>query len=155
VVTPPAPDDDGGEAKGSWKTAESRIPDLRLNVQGQTVQLLRADGATLSGSLHEEWVYSDAGLKADYDGEPLPHGSLRYQGFLNDDLVSVLGKKASTDGVIPSELYAGDRVAFADSKRSAAQGFVIGGICLSVLAPTILIAGVLGALLGRRRRLFK
>ena len=72
--------------------------------------------------------------------------------FIDGDLVTVLGKKASSDGVIPSELYAGDRVAFADSKQDAARGLLIGGLCVIGLAPIVLVGGALIALFGRRRR---
>jgi hypothetical protein len=152
VVTPPAPDDDEDEAKGSWKTAEHIIPTLILNVEGQPVRILRADNVRMSGPLHEKVIRSDRWLQAEYDGRWLPEGSLRKQGLLNGDLVTVLGKKASLDGIIPSELYAGDRVAFADSKHRAAQGLLVGGACLMGLAPVVLLGGVLIALFGRRRR---
>ena len=155
VVTPPTPDadgDDDGEAKGSWKTTERVVPDLTLNVEGQTVSILRTDNVRMSGPLHEELIHSDGWQEAKYDGEWLPEGSLRIRGLFNGDLVTVLGKKASSDGVIPDEMYAGDRVAFADSKHRAARGLLIGGICMIGLAPAILVGGVLGAIFGRRRR---
>jgi hypothetical protein len=152
-VTPPDPDDDDDEPEGSWKTRERVVPDLELEVSGQTVQILRADGVSMSGPLHEDLVYGDGWEEAKYDGEWLPEGSLRIRGFLNGDLVTVWGKKASSGGVIPDELYAGDRVAFSGSKRRAAQGLLIAGLCMMGAAPLVLVISVLGAIFGRRRRM--
>ena len=150
VVTPPASNED--EAKGSWEKAEQVVPTLTLNVKGQTVHILRTEQVRLSGTLHEELIYSDGSQEAQYDRESLPEGSQRLQGLLDGDWVTVLGRKASADGILPSELYAGDRVAFADSKHRAARGLLIGGIFMIGLAPTVLLGGVLAALLGHRRR---
>ena len=152
VVTPPAPGDNDDKAKGSWETTERIIPTLTLNVQGQPVRILRTDNVRMSGPLHEKLTRSNRWLKAEYNGRWLPEGSLRKQGFLNGDQVTVLGKKASSDGIIPSELYTGDRMAFADSKHRAAQGLRVGGTCLMGLAPVVLLGGGLVALFGRRRR---
>ena len=152
AVTPPAPDDDDGEPKGSWKTAENVGPRPHPARRRPDGAILRAENTPLSGALHEQLIYSEQPLAAEYEGQRLPHGTLRMQGLRDGDRVTVLGKKASTGGVIPDELYAGDRVAFADSKRSAARGFLIGGLCLSGLGPAVLVAGVLTALFGRRRR---
>jgi hypothetical protein len=152
-VTPPAPDDDDNKPTGSWTTAESVVPDLTILVKERTVRILRAEDVTMSGALDEKLIRSDATLEADHDGKSLPNGTQRIQGMLNGDLITVLGKKASTGGVIPTELFAGDRVAFAESKRSAARGLLYGGLCLFGLAPAVLVGGVLGALFWRRRRL--
>lgn len=155
-VTPPDPDDDDNdESKGSWKTRERVAPDLKLEVGDQTVQILRADGVSMSGPLHEDLIYGNGWEEAKYDGEWLPEGSLRIRGFLNGDLVTVWGKKASSGGVIPDELYAGDRVAFADSKRRAAQGLLIAGLCMMGAAPLVLVVSVLSAIFGHRRRMRK
>ena len=152
VVTPAnlaTPDD---KPDGSWKRVERVVPALNLNVGGQAVSTLSASDATLSGPLHEELAYSNAYRGAeDTGGEWLPAGSLRYRGLFNGDLVTVLGKKASTGDVIPEEIYAGDRVAFAESKRRAARGLFTAGLCLMGLAPVVLVGGVLSALFGRRR----
>ena len=134
------------------KTVERVVPNLTLHVEGQTVPILRSDDACMSGPLYEELVYSNGWEEAKYDGEWLPEGSLRIRGLTNGDLVTVLGKKASSDGVLPNELYAGDRVVFADSKHRAARGLLTGGICMIGLAPAVLVGGILGAIFGRRRR---
>jgi hypothetical protein len=154
-VTPPDTDDDDDEPKGSWKTRERAAPDLKLEVGGQTVEILRTDGVSMSGPLHEDLIYGNGWEEAKYDGEWLPEGSLRIRGFLNGDLVTVWGKKASNGGVIPDELYAGDRVAFAGSKRRAAQGLLIAGLCMMGAAPLVLVISILGAIFGRRQRMRK
>lgn len=151
VVTPADPDDSNDEPDGSWQSRERRVPALTLDVNGAVVRTLGNDQATLSGPLHEEILYSDSNETASYNGEWLPDGSWRYNGLFNADLVTVLGKKGSTGDVAPDELYAGDRVAFADSKHQAARGLLIGGISMMVCAPLVLIGGLLAAVFGRRR----
>jgi len=152
VVTLPDDDDTDSDPDGDWKTVEKVVPDLTLNVNGEIVWTLAADDATLSGPLHEDLIYSDAYDEAKYNGEWVPHGSLRLRGFFNGDLITALGKKASTGEIIPEELYAGDRVAFADSKHAAAKGLLTGGIIMMICSPVALVGGVLAALFGRRRR---
>jgi hypothetical protein len=153
-VTPPdADDDEDEEPDGTWKTRERIAPDLNLVVGDQDVQILRADGVSMSGPLHEDLIYGTGWEEAKYEGEWLPEGSLRIRGFLNGDLVTVWGKRASSGRVIPDELYAGDRVAFADSKRKAAQGLLIGGLCMMGASPFVVVAGIVSAVFGRRRRM--
>ena len=152
VVTLPDPDDSSDEPDGDWETVERVVPELNIEVEGEMVRTLEGDNVRLTGSLNEELIYSDDYDEAKYEGEWLPHGSLRLRGFFNGDLVSVLGKKGSVGGIIPEELYAGDRVAFADSKHDAARGMFIGGIVMMACAPLLLVGGALGALFGRRQR---
>ncbi len=153
-VTPPSSDSDSADTDptGSWRSVESVVPDLTLDMSGQPVQLLAASNAALSGPLHEELFYAEGGESAKYNGEWLSEGSLRYRGFYDGDLTTVLGKKAASGGVIPDKLYAGDRVAFEQSEADAAKGMLYAGICFMVLAPIVLVGGVLGAAFGRRRR---
>ena len=150
VVSPADPATPDAEPDGDWETVRQITPDLELTIDGKAIHLLAAERAKLSGPLHEELVYSDNYDAAEYEGETLPDGSLRYRGFYARDLVTVLGKKASTGGVIPDEYYAGDRVAFTESKHSAAKGMLIGGICMIGLAPLLLIGGILSAIFRRR-----
>ncbi len=150
VVTPADYTTPDAEPDGEWETIRQVTPDLKLTIGDDSIQLLRTDGAKLSGPLHEKLFYAEGYETAEYEGEPLPHGSVRYSGFYAGDLVTVWGKKASTDALIPNEYYAGDRVAFVESKHSAAQGLLIGGTCMLALAPLVLVGGVLSALFGRR-----
>lgn len=152
VVTLPDPDDSSDEPDGDWKTIEQLVPELMIQVEGEMVRTLEGDNVRLTGSLNEALIYSDGYDEAKYEGEWLPHGSQRLRGFFNGDLVSVLGQKGSVGGIIPEELYAGDRVAFAESKHDAAKGLFIGGIVMMVCAPLVLVGGVLGGLFGRQRR---
>lgn len=152
-VTPGSTTEDGEtEPDGDWETVERAIPDLTLEVNGQTVQVLSSTTASLGGPLHEEIVPGNSREQAQYQGEWLPEGSLRYRGFYNGDLITVLGQKAATGGVVPEKLYAGDRVAFEQSETDAARGMLFAGIGMMVCAPILLIGGGLAALFGRRAR---
>ncbi len=145
-------DDDGDEEiSGSWSTQERVSPNLALNVQGQTVRVIRADNVTLSGPLHEEMVRSESSLRASSGGEDLPDGTLKWRGLFNGDYVTVWGKKAG-EGVLPEELFAGDRDAFAQDKHAIARGLFLTGLCAMGLAPVALVGGILGGIFGRRRR---
>ena len=150
VVRPADPATPDAEPDGNWETVRQITPDLELTISGKKIQLLIAEMAKLSGPLHEELVYSDNYNTAEYEGETLPDGSFRYRGFYAGDLATVLGKKASSGGVIPDEYYGGDRVAFTENKHSAAKGMLIGGMCMIGLAPLVLIGGVLSAVFRRR-----
>jgi len=151
-VTPPDPDEPGDESSGSWKEVERVVPDLDLDADGQIVWILAAEGVYLNGKLHEEIVGSGSYDSADYMGQNLSEGSSRYRGFYSGDLATVWGKKASAGGVIPDELFAGDRVTFIESKHDAAKGLLIAGISMLVCSPVVLIGGILSAIFGRRRR---
>ena len=154
-VTPATPDNASDsqdkEPSGKWETVEHVVPDLTLNVDGKRVEILCASGVTMSGPLHEQLVRAYSSQKATYEGEMLAEGSERLRGFYNGDLTTVLGKKASTEGIIPDELFAGDRVAFVQHKKDAARGLFIGGLCMMGIAPLVLLGGVLSALFKRRR----
>ena len=139
------------EPSGKWETVDRIVPDLTLNVDGKRVEILCASGVTMSGPLHEQLVRAYSFQKATYEGEMLAEGSERLRGFYNGDLTTVLGKKASTEGIIPDELFAGDRVAFAQHKKDAARGLFIGGLCMMGIAPLVLLGGVLSALFKQRR----
>ena len=130
---------------------ERITPDLTLNVNGRRLEILRASNVRFSGPLHERLVRAYSFRRAKYNNEDLAEGSERLRGFHNGDLVTVLGSKASAGGVIPDELFAGDRIAFVQHEKSAAKGLLTGGLCMMGIAPIILIGGILSALFGRRR----
>lgn len=150
IVTPADTSTPDAEPDGDWETIQHTIPNLGLIVGEKPIELLSAAGAKLSGPMHEKLIASNDYAAAEYNGKMLSDGSLRYSGFYTGDLVTVLGKKASTGGVIPDEYYAGDRVAFVESKHSAAKGALIGGICMIGLAPMVLLGGVLAAVFKKR-----
>jgi hypothetical protein len=105
----------------------------------------------LSGALRQELAPAESGLVADDNGTPLPDGSLRYRGLADGDLVTVLGRKSSAQGVALEHLFGGDRSAFEASQRQAASNFLVAGIFSMVMAPVVGVGGVLAALLSRRR----
>ena len=150
-VTPADPNDPEDEPSGTWKNVEWVIPNLDLDIQGSSVQILASSEAYLNGDLHEEFEGSGSFESAEYMGDSISDGSLRYRGFYDGDLTTVLGTKASVGGVIPKELFAGDRVTFVSSQHSAAKGLMIAGIFMLVCSPVVLVGGVLSALFGRRR----
>ncbi len=146
------PEEPDREPEGDWVTLETRIPDLQAEISGGSVTILKSDSATLTGPLHEVISYGQSNLTAPYEDQWLPDGSQRIRGFYDRDLITVLGQKATVSGVIPTELFAGDRVAFVESKHAAAKGLLIAGIAMIGCAPVVLIGGGLAALFGRRRR---
>ncbi len=81
-----------------------------------------------------------------YEGERLPDGTRRYQGFFDGDLVTVLGKKSANGGVLPEHIFGGDRLQFEESQRQAASGLFMAGLCMMAFAPLLLIGGLLWAL---------
>jgi hypothetical protein len=154
VTVPSSSNDDPGSSRephGSWKSVKTDVPALTLEMNGQPVALQAAGGVTLSGPLHEQLVPGN-GISAKYNGQSLPDGSRRYQGLRNGDQVTVLGKKAAGEGIAPDQLFAGDRAAFEENQRQAAAGLLIFGIVMMVMAPVVLVGGVLGAIFGRGRR---
>ncbi len=152
TVTVTQDSEDSSESRsGRWESAESHIPNLTLDVGGTLVSVLTYDSASLSGALHEEIVPGAGPEEATYEGQPLPEGSRRYEGLEDGDLTTVFGKKSSTGDVLPTNLFAGDRVAFEENQRQAASGLLFGGICAMALSPVVLILGLLGAIFYRRR----
>ena len=151
-VTPPDPDNEGGNPTGEWTTLEKHFPDLLLEVDKDTVLILSGPQVALSGDLREDLLPGE-GLEArEPGGETLPDGTLRYRGLANGDLATVFGTKGSSGGIVPENLFAGDRAAFEQSERDAARGMLIGGAFLMACAPVILVGGGLAALFGRRWR---
>ncbi|KAA3643280.1 MAG: hypothetical protein DWQ07_22450 [Chloroflexi bacterium] len=144
------PTGDAESNSGRWDS-DTVVPDLDLNVGGQIVVILSATDPRLSGDLLEETILGEGPLEATYSGESLPDGTLRYEGFVDGDVATVLGEKATDGGVRPEHLFAGDRAAFETSQEEAASGLFISGIASMVLAPFVLIAGILGTIFWRRR----
>ena len=146
------PENPDGEPSGDWDLIEEQFPDLIINVDGKEVKVLSTNLVTINGPIHEILLSSDRGEQAKYDGEWLREGSQRYWGFYNGDLITVLGQKAASGGVVPDEYFAGDRVSFVESKHEAAKFMLIAGVAMIVCSPVALVGGVLTAAFGRRRR---
>ncbi len=145
------PDQPNQEPDGDWELVERVIPDLMVDVNGQIVKSLKVDDAAINGAVHESIFESTGYNAAEYMGASLSEGSLRLRGLYNGDLVTVWGKKATVEGIIPNELYAGDRVSFEESQHAAAKGLLIAGISMMVCSPIVLVGGILAAIFGRRR----
>ena len=146
------PDEPNQEPDGNWESVQRVIPDLMVDVNGQVVRSLQVEDAAINGALHESIFESNGYYEAEYMGSSLPEGSERVRGFYNGDLITVWGKKATVEGIIPDELYAGDRVSFEESQHAAAQGLFFAGVSMLVCAPIVLVGGILSAIFGRRRR---
>ncbi len=131
------------EPIGHWESAETVIPALTLELNGQPVSLLKASSARLSGDLHVQMVKGTGPHQAEYEGELLPDGSKRYRGLFDGDLVTVLGKKSATGGVLPEHIFAGDRLQLEEAQRQAASGLFISGLCLMASTPLFLVGGLL------------
>lgn len=145
--TPQAP-------SGSWQRVETVVPNLSLDMSGITIPILSENNASLSGSnMHEQIVPKTSAFTATYNGQKLGEGSFRYTGFFNGDLMTVLGKKASSgNSVLPEELFAGDRVAYEKYQKDAVKALLFMGIAAMVCSPFITIGGIFAALMGRGRR---
>jgi hypothetical protein len=137
---------------GSWTNSQTFISELALDVNGSSVPVLSSNTVSLGGNLHEQLVDGKGSLQDQYNGKQLRDGALRYRGFFNGDLTTVYGKKASTGGVIPDELFAGDRVVFEQYQKQMASSLLLMGIGAMICSPVVLVGGVLGAAFGRRRR---
>jgi hypothetical protein len=138
---------------GSWRAVELIVPELNLEVGGQSVPIRVIDEAIrLGGALTEVMIEGPGPARDDdSDGRELPDGTLRYQGLVDGDLTTVLGQKAAAGGILPDQLFAGDRVQFETSERQAASSLLVAGLCAMALSPVVLVGGVLAAILGRRR----
>ena len=150
-VSIPSADDDGPSTPtGSWTSQPAIVPELTLDMNGQSVDIHSASGVRLSGSLHGLEISAENTVTANYDGQPVSDGTMRYHGIKNGELVTVYGKKAPSGGVNPEQLFAGDRAAFEESQHQATTGFLYSGICLFVLAPIVLIGGLIAVVFRRR-----
>jgi hypothetical protein len=145
------PDDEDDSPSGSWETIKKVVPALTIEIKGGTLTTTPVDSATLDGSLHETLVRGTGTQSASYQGQQLPEGSERTRGFKNGDLATVVGKKSSTGDLIPARIFGGDRVQMVESIRSGARTAFLIGIGMMICAPLVLVLGVVGGLLGRRR----
>jgi len=151
-VSPPDPDIEDDKPDGKWSAVEKALPDLQIIVHDQTVLVRASTDAAFAGPVREVLVPGD-GLEAnDNQGSVYAGGTLRYRGLANGDLVTVYGLKASSGGILPETLFAGDRVAFEEYQRDTARGLLAAGISMLVCAPVVLVGGGLAAVFGRRRR---
>ncbi len=141
--------------QGRWEDGETIVPDLGLEIDGTAVMLREASPVLISGELlREQIIEAEDGPVAEDRAEDrlLADGSQRLRGLANGDLATVLGKKASTGGIVPEEIFAGDRVAFETSQGEQASALLSAGICAMVLAPMFLIGGLAAVVFWRPRR---
>jgi len=153
IVTIPSDSDPDGSSEpfGSWKHIPTVVPELSLEMDSQLVPIHTANNVRLYGALHELVIPGDSTLSANYEGKPVSDGTIRYHGLDNGAITTVLGKKAANGGVDPEQIFAGDRAAFENSQRQATSGFLISGIFSFIMAPIVLVGGLLAVLFWRRR----
>lgn len=144
------PDDNDNTADGSWRTIETVSPPLTLSLPDGTIQIEQGSSLTMGGAQHET-ITRGTGISARYEGQDLPEGSTRVRGYKNGDLLTVVGHKSSAGSLVPDRLFGGDRVQLVENVRSGARVAFAIGVGLMICSPLMLIGGVLGALLGRRR----
>lgn len=151
VTIPTGGEDLSGDPYGRWQAVGTIVPNLILNLNGQSLIVIAANNVRLDGPLHETIVAGDSATRANYQGESLPDGTQRFRGLADGDLVTVWGVKASTGGVNAEQLFLGDRTSFEAEQRSATSALLYSGVCAMLLSPIILVGGLLYALFGRRR----
>lgn len=149
LVTVPSASD--ADPSGRWQTVRTVVPQLTFTVNDQSLTILGAEDVRLGGPLHEVILTTDSPTRAAFEGESLPDGTQRFQGFRNGDVITILGSKASTGDIIPEQLFLGDRVSFVESQRNAASALLYSGLCMMLLSPIILVGGLLYATFGRHR----
>ncbi|MBN1430359.1 MAG: hypothetical protein JXB07_18460 [Anaerolineae bacterium] len=153
VSRPSSSDNDSNSRPtGSWTTIETVIPALTISIAGGNIKTVAASSGSLGGAMHQSAIKQGTSTeKAEYEGRQLPEGSTRLRGFNNGDLVTVVGKKASTGDLIPDRLFGGDRVQLVENIRSGARVMFAIGIGMMICSPIVLVLGVLGGLFGRRK----
>ncbi len=145
-------DDDGTESfSGSWNLLQTVVPELTLEMGNAALQIHASADAGFDGALHEKVIDGEGSLRAVYQDQTLHEGALRYRGFASGDLTTVFGKKASVGGILPAELFAGDRVAFEEAQSQKASTYLLGGIAFMLCSPLILLFGAFSALFGRKK----
>ncbi len=150
-VTVPEPDEDGTVTPyGRWNSIPSVVPDLTMEINGQSVTIQAASGPSLTGNLHEVIIPGDGETTAKSEGQSFNDGTLRYHGFVDGDLVTVYGKKSASGGIDPKNLFAGDRSAFEESQKEASKGILYSGICMFILTPIVLFGGLFWVVFKRR-----
>lgn len=142
--------DDEGDETGSWLTLEVDVPALVLAVPGGIIQTAAVGSPSMSGQLHEFIELTNRGTTAVYNGQFLPDGSTRTQGFRNRDLVTIVGRKTTAGDLRPERLHGGNRASLVTALRGDVLALrIIGGTFIAVGAPLL---GVMGWLTWRRQR---
>lgn len=141
--------------QGRWEDGETIVPELGLEIDGTAILLREASPVLISGELLREYIIEaeDGPVAEDrIEDRLLADGSQRLRGLANGDLATVLGKKAATGGIVPEEIFAGDRVAFETSQGEQASAMFSAGLCSLVLAPIFLLGGLAAVAFWRPRR---
>ena len=131
--------DSEGQSYGRWVDVEGAFPDLRLVADGQPLLVQGNIDVRLLGAVHMEMYQEGSDLRVPSDTIPLSDGTLRYHGLRNGDRVTVLGRKAASGGIVPSHLFAGDRVTFQESQRSSGWNLFLAGLCVMALSPLVFV----------------
>ena len=134
---------------GSWEEIERAIPSLTLTLSDGTINTQGVGSARIIGNTHETLIRSSGITR---EGAEYPEGSLRYEGFFNGDLVTIVGTKASTGDLIPERIFGGDRVQLVDYIQTQARGAFQAGIGMMVCAPLGFVFLSLLVVFGRTRR---
>jgi hypothetical protein len=137
---------------GSWESLKTNIPVLNVNISGGTVSTVAATSVDLGGNYQETIERGASAVTADYDGSPLPEGSIRTQGFQDGDLVTIVGNKSSVGGVTPDRIYGGDRNQLVEDIRGGARALFASGVGMMICGPILAAAIIAGSIFGRRRR---
>jgi len=137
---------------GSWDALETNIPVLNVNISGGTVSTVAATSVNIGGNYQQTIERGTSNVTADYDGSPLPEGSIRTQGFRDGDLVTIVGNKSSVGGVTPERIYGGDRNQLVEDIRGGARALFASGVGMMICAPILAAAIIVASIFGKRRR---
>jgi hypothetical protein len=134
-----------GRGTGLWGEGTQVVPGLTLTVSGGTVSTLPVSRVTFGGSLTERveaGSFLNTAFTANYNGQILPDGSLRTRGLRDGDLVTVVGRKVITGGVVPSHLIGGDHDQLAAHFRAVTryQAFLrVSGVIMMIISPVVVV----------------
>jgi len=130
-----------GQGTGFWRVVTQGVPGLTLTVSGGTVSTLPVSRVAFGGDF-TEWleIKSNASIAftADYNGQVIGDGSLRTRGLRNGDLMTVVGHKAITGGIVPSHLIGGghDQLVAYFRPDARYQVFLrVAGVVMMILSP--------------------
>ncbi|MBN2003997.1 MAG: hypothetical protein JXA21_11635 [Anaerolineae bacterium] len=132
--------EDEDSVDGSWETRRTLVPDLQLTFSNETVMVYANPEIKLGGAWHETILHRPEDQEL-VDG--FPAGSIRRVGFMDGDLVTVVGVKRDSGGVTPERLYGGDRAGLIRALRQGAVVQRVLGVVFGLVGVVILVLSLM------------